>query len=178
MKFSRMLLQIVGATTLAILLGAAVAPRAAQSAVAALVQVTNTAANPVPVTPVQLPAVQVAAFSGPETPNGPVDVHGPYDVSNYSTIRLSAGAVAPTISPFCLANPNGCQLGSVIYAFALIGSDSNGNSYGLDSFTVTDGLSVSRSYQLPGTSLQVEISVSCSGGPCGGPTANFVIFGR
>jgi hypothetical protein len=177
MKFSRMLLQIVGATTLVIILGAVVAPKAARGVAAALVQVTNTSANPVPVTAVQLPAVQVTAFSGPEASNGAADVHGPFDVSGYSTIRLSAGGSGPTLVGFCIVNPNNCVVGTATYGFVLVGSDSNGNSYVLDAFSVQGGLSTSRSYELPGTSVQVQVSVSCNGG-CGSPTANFAIFGR
>jgi len=179
MKFSRVLLQIVGATTLVMILGAVVAPRAARSSVvAALVQVTNTSANPVPVSTVQLPAVQVTAFSGPETANAAVpDVHGPFDVSGYSTIRFSAGGSAPNVSPYCIVQPNGCSLPSVSYAYALIGFDSNGNSYALDSFTAPGGQSVSRTYELPGTSVEVQILASCNPS-CSSPTANFAIFGR
>lgn len=176
MKFSKTLLQIVGATTLVIILGVVLAPKAAHGVAAALVQVTNTPANPVPVSTVQLPAVQVTAFSGPEAP-GLVDVHGPIDVSSYSTIRLSVGGAGPTISPFCIVQPNGCPVPTVTFAFVLTGFDSSGNSYVLDSFSVPGGESASRSYELPGTSVAIQISAACSIS-CSPPSANFAIFGR
>jgi len=55
-KFGKRILMVTGAVTLAAILSASIAPRAAHALVAALVQVTNTAANPVPTLDVHTPA--------------------------------------------------------------------------------------------------------------------------
>lgn len=174
MRFAKRLLMGAGAVALAAMVLSVTAPKVVRATVSALVQVTNTSSSPVPVAAVPVPAVQVTAFSAPE--GSAVDVHGPFDVSSYSTIRLSAGGAGPQLSPYCIAEPNGCQLGSVTYAFSLIGFDSNGNSYALDSFIVQGAQSTSRVYQLPGTSIEVQISAACNG--CGSAVANVAIFGR
>jgi len=55
-KLAKRFLIISGAVTLAAILAAAIAPKAAHALAAALVQVTNTAANPVPILDVNTPA--------------------------------------------------------------------------------------------------------------------------
>ncbi len=48
MQFAKRMLMVAGAVALAAILGMAIAPKAAHGLVAALVQVTNTTANPIP----------------------------------------------------------------------------------------------------------------------------------
>jgi len=55
-KLANRFLMISGAVTLAAILSASIAPKAAHALVAALVQVTNTAANPVPTLDINTPA--------------------------------------------------------------------------------------------------------------------------
>ena len=54
MNFAKRTLMVVGVVTLAVLIVAVIAPNTAHGLVAALVQVTNTTANPVPITSVDL----------------------------------------------------------------------------------------------------------------------------
>ena len=177
MNLAKRMLMVVGAVAVAGLFGAILAPKAAHGVVATLVQVANTSASPVPVTP-QLPAVQIAVFSGPEVPDGvTMDSHGPYDVSGYGTIRLSAGGSNTTKVGFCIVDPQNCPSGAETFTFALIGTDSNNNLYTLDSFKVAQGTSTSRTYEAPSTPVQVVIIATCNG-TCGGAAANFALFGR
>jgi hypothetical protein len=55
-KFGKRILMVAGAVTLAAILSASIAPKSAHALVAALVQVTNTAANPVPTLDINTPA--------------------------------------------------------------------------------------------------------------------------
>jgi hypothetical protein len=175
-RVSKTLVVIFGAGLL-VVMGAMFGPRAAHGIVATLVQVVNTSANPVPVTP-QLPAVQIAAFSGPETPDGvTMDSHGPYDVSSYATIRLSVAGSNTSRIGFCLVDPQNCPSGAETFTFALIGTDSNNNFYTLDSFKVSQGTSASRTYEAPSTPVQIVIIATCNGS-CGGAAANFALFAR
>jgi hypothetical protein len=177
MNSAKRLLMGVGVVVLAGTFGALLAPKAAHGIVATLVQVANTSANPVPVTP-QLPAVQITAFSGPEVADGvTMDSHGPYDVSGYATIRLSVAGSNTSKLGFCLVDPQGCPLGAETFTFALIGTDSNNNFYTLDSFKLSQGTSTSRTYEAPSTPVQVVIVATCNGS-CGGAAANFALFGR
>jgi hypothetical protein len=177
MRLLKQAMAVLGTVVVIAAVVALVTPKTAHAIVATAVQVVNTSANPVPVASVSIPAVQIVTFTGNEVPNsGTADVHGPFDVSGFSTIRLSAGVSLPTISPFCIVMPNGCSIGAITDTVALIGLDSVGNSYVLDSFTVLGGNSTSRTYQLPGTSVEIAISASC-GGACNGST-NFALFGR
>lgn len=52
MNFAKRILLVAGSAALAVMLGGLLAPKAVHAVVAALVQVTNTSANPVPVTDV------------------------------------------------------------------------------------------------------------------------------
>ena len=178
MNFAKRMLMVVGGVAVAGLLGAILTPKAAHGIVATLVQVANTSANPVPVTPTQLPAVQIAAFSGPETPNGvTMDSHGPYDVSSYATIRLSVAGSNTSRLGFCIVDPQNCPSGAETFTFALIGTDSNNNFYTLDSFKVPQGTSASRTYEAPSSPVQIVIIATCNGS-CGGAAANFALFAR
>jgi hypothetical protein len=169
---------VLGTLVVAVVIATVAMPKAAHGIVATLVQVANTSANPVPVTPTQLPAVQIAAFSGPETPDGvTMDSHGPYDVSSYATIRLSVAGSNTSRIGFCLVDPQNCPSGAETFTFALIGTDSKNNFYTLDSFKVSQGTSASRTYEAPSTPVQIVIIATCNGS-CGGAAANFALFAR
>jgi len=168
----------VGGMVIVALVIALAAPKTAHGIVATLVQVANTTANPVPVTPVQDPAVQIAAFSGPEVADGvTLDTHGPYDVSSYAKIRLSVAGTNTTKFGFCIVDPQSCPGGAETFTFALIGTDSNNNPYTLDSFKLPAGTSASHTYEIPSSPVQVVIVATCNG-TCGGAAANFALYGR
>src|SRR5260370_5328137 len=88
----RALAVILGAVLL-VVVGAMFGPRAAHAIVATLVQVVNTSANPVPV--VNPPSVLVA--NGNVTlATGVSSESGPFDVSNYASIRFYGDPSAAT----------------------------------------------------------------------------------
>lgn len=178
MNFAKRVLMVAGAVAVAGMLSVILLPKAAHGIVATLVQVANTTANPVPISPVQVPAVQIAAFSGPEIADGvTLDTHGPYDVSSFGTIRLSVAGTNTTKFGFCLIDPQSCPSGAETFTFALIGTDSNNNPYTLDSFKLPAGTSASHTYEIPSSPVQVVIVATCNGS-CGGAAANFALYGR
>src|SRR5260370_31538489 len=124
-RMGKMMGVILGAGLL-VVVGAMVGPRAAHAIVATLVQVTNTSANAVPVTLAPARTVTVANLNR-DIPCGTTDDEGPFDVSNYSTIRFIGVATFgfDPLSPFDSAQ---FQINSI---------DSAGNPFPLDTLTAT-----------------------------------------
>jgi hypothetical protein len=145
---------ILGAGLL-VVVGAMFGPRAAHAIVATLVQVTNTSANPVPVTLAATRTVTVANLNR-DIPCGTTDDEGPFDVSSYSTIRfIGVATFGFDVVPLDSAQ---FQINSI---------DSAGNPFPLDTLTATGPpfgagtVTVSGVYQMPGTSVQVHITPGC-----------------
>jgi len=158
MNIRKALLSAAGIAVLALVISLA-APRAVHAITATLVQVQNT---PLPVLPTQTTAV-IAAVSQSVVVGTPV-VFGPYDVSEYSTIRFFGSANA------------------VSAAFQLTAVDSQLHEYVLDQPATTDTVpTVTGAYQTPGTSLKIYVTpgaLGINGNKNGTGTVNFVIYGR
>lgn len=161
MKTIRRLSIPAGAACLLLLVVMLAAPRVAHAVTAALVQVVNTSANPVPVTMTQPATTVVERFDTTLPADGTPTQFGPVDISPYSTIRLYADPA------FMMSQAT----------FELIMIDlATGNQFVLDTFTVTGEASVTRSYDVPGTSLEIRAFNACL--TCPAPSIHGILFGR
>jgi hypothetical protein len=160
MNMLRRAVTAIGGITIVALVMALAVPRAVPGIVATLVQVTNTSANPVPVTPVTAKTVTVANFSRTLLCGTPDD-EGPFDVSSYSTIRfIGVANISPEQMPGF----------SDSVQFQVNTLDSAGNQFPLDTlnastpplFGLGATVAASGAYQMPGNSVQLHITPNCS----------------
>lgn len=166
-RFKKISLLVAGIGLLAMASFELLGTRQVHAFVATMVQVANTAANPVPVTQAPTATTQIASVNTTLTINGAFVEQGPYDVSAYSNIRFYGDPPATGIDA------------AVNVTFFLIAVDANGNPFVLDTLTKSgDFLSVTGAYATPGTLLKVRMRAICSG-PCPATIpANFTIYGR
>jgi hypothetical protein len=166
-RFKKISLLVAGIGLLAMALFALLGTRQVHAFVATMVQVANTAANPVPVTQAPTATTQIVSLNTTLTVDGPIVEQGPYDVSPYSNIRF-------------YADPPAVVTGTINVMFILTAVDANGNQFTLDILSKSEGGSVTGAYATPGTLLKVRMRASCSRSPCSTPTipANFTIYGR
>src|SRR5436305_1048182 len=120
MQSVKSVLRITAALVLAALVVTIAVPGAASAVTAALVQVTNTSANPVPVT-VQPSTTTVAMASANVGSNSFTDL-GTFDVSQWSSVRFYGDPASPP---------------TFTVRFLLTAVDAHGNRYALDTLQVT-----------------------------------------
>jgi hypothetical protein len=163
MKPLKIILWGIAGVVIVALVATLAAPRAAHALVAALVQVTNTTANPVPVT-LSATTTQIASFSTTVTPDGRLVEAGPYDVSAYSTVRLVGAPAAG---------------GNTVVHFQLAAVDTSGNEFPLDELVATGKPTVTDVVQTPGTQVTVRMFGGCPPATvCTSTQANFTLYGR
>jgi hypothetical protein len=166
MKLAKRVLAVSILFVFAVGIFAAMSPRAAHAIIATFVQVTNTAANPVPV--VNPPTAVAGSGSADLVAQGTTAEFGPFDVSNYANIRF-------------YGDPAG--LSTVKVYFTLVAVDASGNKFLLDELSGTaptdSHVFVTGAYSTPGKSLMVSMFASCVSGTCPGTVhTSFVIYGR
>ncbi|MGA8221333.1 MAG: hypothetical protein WB780_06720 [Candidatus Acidiferrales bacterium] len=109
MKYAKRMLMVAGALALAGILGVAIVPKAAHGLVAAMVQVVNTSANPVPTLEEDAQTAFVANnfchFGGP-----PDDTAFFCDISPLFQVPAGKTAVIESFTGFCTTDsPSGTQ---------------------------------------------------------------------
>ena len=157
----RRLLIPAGAAGLLLVVLAVAAPRVAHAVTAALVQVVNTPANPVPVTPAQTTTV-IARFQANVPTDGSIIQFGPYDVSQFSNIRFYGDPPGPP---------------QVSYELLAVDLNTD-NRWVLDELTTLSTGSITRAYDLPGANLFVRVSATCPGTCPSSTQVTGILYGR
>lgn len=141
MRFAKRMLMVAGAVALAGLLGVAIAPKAAHGMVAALVQVTNTPANPVNT----LAADAATAFVEESICN--FGGTNSCVVSPLYTVPAGQIAVIDSVSGYCMVDPGA---GEEALEFRLGYNSPSGTA-------VEASIAPSPVFQFPGFSAQASI---------------------
>ena len=160
MRFAKRMLMVAGAGALAGILAIAIAPKTADGLVAALVQVSNTTANPVPTADVHGSAAQILELACP-TNDGVYEscVQDDPSTSSSSPFTVPAGQNFVITQIEALCSGGGSGILSLNYAISKVGDVINATS---------------RVYELPCNATTVEFNLQP--GLVLGSTGNPIIF--
>jgi hypothetical protein len=145
MRFAKRFLMVAGAGALAGILAIAIAPQTAHGLVAALVQVSNTTANPVPTADVHGSAAQILELVCPTNQGGPVtcvqDDPGTPSPPSF-TVPAGQNFVVTQIEAVCSGGGN--EILSINYVISNVGN------------IITD---TERGYEFPCNTTTVEFNL-------------------